>query len=241
MWTIPKTIGTTNNRKLKAFELSDLNVQATFFKAKPGLTFTPDQNNPVTQNPSTPNIIKNDDPVSPIAEIFFYQLEGEWEITGLTRVFGINQVYLNTYLWLDGVTYIFADLTERSYKGKQELDFFSNQLGIIENIEGLTKITANGLSLDFTVNLENEVTIIPSNKPSCNAKFGDVLNLLFDFQYPTSTIETKKALFFSKTGLGISWVTYFVYNGKNYFANSNNQFDLNSVTNSGQNSFFILD
>ena len=235
MWTInpsPKTNSFSSQRSLKLFGLSDLNVPALFFTASPSLT--KGDNKP---GPTRPSIVKNPNPVLPIAAdpAFLYKIEGNWTTTGLTKVNSINQLDVGKYLWLNGFTYVISDLTTRTFKSTVSFTITDPvNLGYFE--QDVTKVTAGGLTLDFT-QIDGNV-VITTNSKSCIGRIGQTAEIWFERELNPNEFDKNPILFFSKVGTGVGVATLFDYLGYNYLVSTTlEDFTLVNTTN---NRFFIV-
>jgi len=231
VWKISNSPSTRfANHGLKFFGLSDLNVPTQFFRASPSLT----RGNPTSLAPTRPPIIRNTNPITPLATSFLYKLEGFWT-TNLTKAVSINQLDVGRYLWLNGSTFVISDLTTRTFVSQIDLQITDPiNLGFFEN--EVTKVVVGGLNLDFEQTDGN--LVITTDSKSCIGRIGQTAKIWFEKEIDPITYNRNQVVFFSKAGTGIGTVTLFDYLGYNYLISTTLEpFTLVNVLN---NRFFIV-
>lgn len=248
MWTLPKTLSSVNTpiKRLKLANFGTVPSSSVFSK----LRYVLSGSNEVSQIPEGPLpaqeqelviIEDNETEIIPFRTALLYQLEGAWTSldSELNQVFSLSQLDFNTYIWIDGFTYVISDETLRNYKGKvQKIVVDEVNFGFFENSSDIVKVVSNGLPVDFTINDLNELIILPSSNPSCKPRFGDIAEITFETQFPNSTASTKHLIFFQKPEQ-IDLVTYFIYEGQSYYTSSNLEL-ATSLINSANNTFFVI-
>jgi hypothetical protein len=233
-WNINRTISlAASSSNLRLTDIGDLNLACPFFKVKPGLA----RNDPAPALVfDSPVVVEDTTTVlTPVVEAYLFTLLGEWSITGLTRVLSVNNLGNNTYFWRDGNTYAISNLGKRTYTQKITVTVTNSfDFGYFEF--PVTAISSGGLQSAF-VQTNGVVTILSESK-SCIPRVGSLATITLDMEYPNPTVQANEVSFFSKTGLGISFVTYFTHKGQG-FTYSNILEESNLVNTSGDLFFTI--
>ena len=234
MWTInPSPNSFSNQRSLKFFGLSDLNVPTKFFRVRPSQSGGGRNTNPLA--PTRPPIVSNPNPITPVSSAFLYKLEGNWTSTGITRTNSINQLANNRLIWLNGFTFVISDLTARTFVS-QVTQLITDPINLGFFADVVTRVSVGGLNLDFT-QVDGQL-IITTDSKSCIGRIGQTATIWLEKELNPLTYDKNPVTFFSKVGTGIGIVTLFDYLGYNYLISTTlESFTLVNATN---NQFFIV-
>lgn len=236
MWTINKRVEDFKETNLKLFTIANIRPKFDGFSIKPSFVGRSKDK----FGSSQPTIIS--DPIStlePISNGFLIELDGNWyiESESISRVFQIRKIVLDSFIWLNGKTYVFLSniLETEAYRYEESnLTSTNIELGFYEDV--VEEILIGGTSFPFLQTDGFVSLLLESVSLGCRPRVGNQLKIKLTKTLDLTTY--KKVAVFDKADLEVTTVTAYSY--KNVFYYLNNNLEKNTLINLDNKKFLTI-